>query len=336
MVGKSLLVGVALLLLLPGAVRAQDALEKDFKQALAAGAEKEIEKICRVLVTNGTAASAKLICDAIPGAYAKATMKGEDAEPDIYWIVIRAAAGFQNSNGLNVTAEFLVDNKSKPFARDLCMALHNNFSPPCEEAMCKVLAQGTEELRVSALDHLMDIGKKPAVAAVCELLKKEGAKLAPEVSKRCFRLLATLTKQEFGDSLSNWTGWWDANSSKSWEELTKASGGGIGTTTLGNSRQNEYDKLKEAKVLIIRAGDKCKCKKSHDLDTGIDAAMRDCAWQTESVTKDVFENDPEGKYTLEKLNKTYIGIIAICTHIREHCACPNCKPGGTPSMRLFK
>lgn len=326
MVGRlALLLGLSVCLARPAA--AQDPMEKDFKQALQIQNHKELERVCRALVTSGTADNAKLIL----GGLAR-----PDLEGDTYWILVRASAAFQSSNALNVVAKYVLDNKTKGVARDLCMALHNNFSPPCEEAMCAILTGGSEELRVSALDHLMDIGKKQAVETVVALLKKE-SKPAPEVSKRCFRMLATLTKKDFGDSVSNWTGWWDANGSKSWGELTggaSGSGGGdVGTTTLGNSRQNDYDKLKEAKVLILRAGDKCKCKKNHDLDNGIDAMMTSQPWKTESITKDKFEHDPA--ITVEYLSKTYIGIIAICTHIREHCACPNCKPGGKPNMRLF-
>ncbi len=315
-----LLLPMALALTLP--CDAQDTPEQAFKKALDAQHEKSLAEACQSLVKLGTADGAKLIL----GAFAKTGL-----EQDVYFILVRAAAAFGNSNALNVVGKYVVDNKSKPVARDLVMALHNNFGAACEEAMCIILEGGSEELRVSALEHLMDIGKKPAIQAAIDVLKKDRS---PEVRKRVFRLLALLTKQDFGDSESNWTGWWEANKDK---PLGAAGGGegGSGTTTLGNSRQTDYDKLSEAKVLIIRAGDKCKCKKNHDLDDGIDRMMQNQPWKTDSVTKDVFEHDPKGEYTLEKL-KQYIAIICICTHIREHCACPTCKPGGSPNMRLYK
>ncbi|MBI2930840.1 MAG: hypothetical protein HYY16_04250, partial [Planctomycetes bacterium] len=229
---------------------------------------------------------------------------------------------------LELVAKTVVDHRTQPVARDLVMALHNNFSPACEEAMAAILRGGTEELRVSALDHLMDIGRKSAIAAAVEILPKERS---GEVRRRCFRLLSTLTQQDFGESESNWVGWWEANKNKTWEEFT--AGKEVGTTTLGNSRQDDYDRLRESKVLIVRAGEGCKCKKNHDLDQGINAMTAQHVWTTESITKDKFEHDPT---VTDDWLRQFIAIIAICTHIREHCACPTCKLGAAAGMRLFQ
>ena len=51
---------------------------------------------------------------------------------------------------------------------------------------------------------------------------------------------------------------------------------------------------------------------------------------TETTSKLEFESIPD-----EKL-KEYVAILGNCTHIREHCACPLCKPGKYDGYRLFQ
>jgi hypothetical protein len=320
-------VGVVLLALLAFPLAAQEGkAEKDFKAALAIQNERELEKACRQLVVQGTPDSAKLILNSL------ATPK---LETDVYWILIRACAAFSNSNALDVVCDYVIQYKSKPAARDIAMALHNNFTPHVEKVMLRILAEGTEELKLLALDHLADVGGKDTVSAIIDLMKKEGEKGgSSEVRRRMFIVLKSLCKENYGDSHSNWVGWWEANSSKDWKELKK----GASSSEFGATRAMELERLKtENKVLIIHAGSKCKCKKDHDLDPGLDKVLNEHGIKFDKITKDQWESDKGKLNSNEDYNlKDYIAIIAICTHIRQHCACPKCKPGGQQNMRLFQ
>src|SRR5262249_35488619 len=105
---------------------------------------------------------------------------------------------------------------------------------------------------------------------------------------------------------------------------------GTVTDNFDRSRQTEYEKLKKnGKVLVLGAGEKCKCGKNHDLDH-IDKVTEKMGLQTETITKDDLDKRDD-----VKLNGSG-AIIANCTHRREHCACPLWKPGDYGGNRLFQ
>jgi len=319
---------IVLALALPLAAQEGKA-EKDFKAALDIQHERELEKACRQLVVQGTPDSAKLILTGLASP---------KLETNIYWILIRGGAAFSNTNALKVVTDYILTNKSKPVARDLTMALHNNFTPGVEAVMVEIFKDGPEDLRLLALDHLADIGGKDTVTAVIEVMKKEGEKGgSSEVRRRMCIVLKSLTKENYGDSVSNWTGWWDANSGKDWKELKKSSSGNSSAGEFGSTRAEELDRTRENKVLILHAGSKCKCKKDHDLDPNLDKVLNNIGIKFDKITKDQLDakDGKLGSGAVVNL-KDYIAIIAICTHIRQHCACPKCKPGGAQSMRLFQ
>lgn len=324
---SALLIALALGLALP--LIGQDAKpEEKFRKALAAQNEKALEEACRELVAIGTPPMAKVILGSL------ATPK---LETDIYWILIRACAAFGTTDGLQEVAEYVVRHKGQPASRDLAMALHNNFNVQVEGALIHILREGNEELRLLALDHLADIGRKDSVTAIIELLKKEGDRPAStEVRRRMFIALAGLTGQDFGESLSNWTGWWEVNSGKPWEEIKKKeeSGGG---SDFGYTRASDLDKVREQKVLLIH-GTPCKKKGCpHDLDSNVAGAIEGMAITLDKVAKKEWEKD-HGKLDSGEPFKAsdYIAIIAMCTQINEHCACPKCVPGGDENNRMHQ
>jgi hypothetical protein len=308
-------------LALPFPAGAQDA-EQDFKNGLKYEHQELLTKACRALVLAGRAEGATLVLS----GFSK-----RDLYHDSYWILVRSAASFQTPEALQVVAQHVLEYETRPVARDLCFAMQAN--PSAEEAMCSILERETDELRVSVLDHLMDYGRKPALKAVIELMRKEGEKGgAPAVRKRCYRLLSLLSKGDHGEKYADWILWWDANADKPWDELARANP--VASGELGRSRRVDHDRLKDAKVLAINAGTRCKCKKDHDLDDGIRDVLAKMPFKTEWVTKEVFEYDPEEKYTNDKL-KAYTIVIALPTNFREHCACPKCQAGGTPTLRIY-
>ncbi|MBI2932272.1 MAG: hypothetical protein HYY16_11525, partial [Planctomycetes bacterium] len=86
----------ALVLTLAIPASAQDAMERDFKRAFEAQNEKALEEACKAIVKVGLPDGAKLILSGLGRP---------QIEPDIYWILVRAAAAFQNSNALELVAK---------------------------------------------------------------------------------------------------------------------------------------------------------------------------------------------------------------------------------------
>ncbi|HKS16577.1 MAG TPA: hypothetical protein VJU16_04640, partial [Planctomycetota bacterium] len=231
----------------------------------------------------------------------------------------------------------ILANKSSPVARDLVAALHGNYTAGCEGALATILREGSADLQVLAVEHMMDVGQKASVEAVIEALKKGTA--GPELTRRLFRVLNVLCVETYGETLSNWEGWWTANKHKDWSLLKAkprgASGGGTGTVCddLGKHRDAEYEKLKTGKVLVIGAKEGCKCKQGHDLDS-IERIAERMRLTVEYVNKIDFS---KATWTLAKLDE-YVAILCNCTHLETHCTCPKCrnKGGGEAGNRLVR
>ena len=103
--------------------------------------------------------------------------------------------------------------------------------------------------------------------------------------------MTALTGKSYGDSLTNWEGWWSANQDKEWEELTARDLGASGnvTDTFDAGRYTDFERLKKTgKILILKAGDKCKCGNNHDLDN-IDKITGGLGLTTDSIDKVEFE-----------------------------------------------
>jgi hypothetical protein len=322
--------GLALLavLILPGVSSVQDDLasaEKDFRTAITNQLAKPLEDAIRKLVKINTPAAAKVIVGAIKGNH----------ENTIYWMLVNGAAGFGSPEALGEVTKLILANKSSPVSRDLVAALHGNFSSGAEVAMVAILREGPIELQVLAVEHLMDVGQKATVEAVIETLKKGAG--SPELTRRLFRVLNVLCVETYGETLSNWEGWWTANKHKDWSLLKAkpkgSSGGGTGTVCddLGKHRDSEYEKLKTGKVLVVGAKEGCKCKKPHDLDS-IELVAQRMRLQVDYVSKIDLN---KSTWSTAKLDE-YVAILCNCTFIEEHCTCPTCKPGAASSLRRFQ
>jgi len=322
--------GLALLalFLLPGFTPPQDefaAAEKEFRQAMAGQATKPIEDAIKKLVKINTPAAAKVVLGGLKGA----------SDTTIYWMIVNGAATFGSPEALAEVTKSILANKNSPVSRDLVAALHGNYASGCESALATILREGTPELQVLAVEHMMDVGQKATIEAVIEVLKKGGT--TADLTKRLFRVLNVLCVETYGETLSNWEGWWNSNKHKEWALLKakpQGSGGG-GTNTvvddLGKHRDAEYEKLKTGKILVVGAKEGCKCKKPHDLDN-IETIAQRMRLTVEYVSK---KDLAKPAWTMAKLDD-YVAILCNCTFIEEHCICPTCKPGGSSSLRRYQ
>jgi hypothetical protein len=311
-------VGVVALavLALPGLLGAQDdlaAAEKEFKSALQMQAGKPMEDAIKGLLKINSPAAAKVVLGGL-------RVQGET---EVYWMIVNGAAAFTSTSALKEVTAHILANKTSPVARDLVSGLHGNSSPACETALIEILKEGNADLQILAVEHMMDVGEKSTVDAVIAALKQDVRN--PELSRRLFRVLNVLCKETYGETLSNWEGWWNANKHKPWSELRaqpQGTKGGTGTVCdeLGKHRDSEYEKLKTGKVLVIGAKTGCKCKQPHDLDN-IERMCERMRLQVDVKTKLEFARESV------KLDD-YVAILCNCTHLEVHCCCPKCRKGG--------
>ena len=324
-------------LVLAAGLLAQDApkvSDKALKQAIKEKKPRSVDAAVRDLLVAHSVDAMKILLGAAatPPAPPKEALPGEDAWwQESYFTILNAAASFTDPASLAELAEFILKHKGKPVARDAMSAVTNHGHKELVPLCLRVLEGGSDDLKILSVDHLIGIADKSAIDALIKAMKANQAG-SGDLKVRIGRALTILTGQDYGDNVTNWEGWWGANKDKELDPKSAASGGSTGTVTdgLDRSRLTEFEMLKKTgKVLVLGAGDKCKCGKNHDLDH-IDTLTSRMGLTTETTTKVDFEAMPEAKLA------EYVAILANCTHIREHCACPLCKPGPYSKDRLFQ
>jgi hypothetical protein len=244
---------------------------------------------------------------------------------EAYSLLLRGAAGMTDTLALQEASKIILRNKANPMSRDFLAMLSNQGNPAIVPPMIRILEDGPDDMRVVAAEHLATIGDKRAIGALVEAL--EDRKASGLLRRRVAAALSGITGKNYGDNATQWRGWWEANSGKDLQGPAASGSKGGGTVTLDRTRDSEWDELrKEARVLVLGAGDKCLCAKNHDLDNIKNICDR-LGLSADFVDKVTFD---------KKTNPSkYIAILANCTMIRRHCACPQCKPGAYAKDRLF-
>jgi hypothetical protein len=330
------LIGVLALLGFASGLAAQDlkTVEKSLTQALKENNRKGVESAAAALLTVGSPESMKVFLNVLakPPAHDKKDKDPDEAAAsECYFTLLNAAASFSDPAALGAFADFIVANKAKPVARDAMAAVCNHANKPLLGLCYRVLEGGTDDLKLMAIDQIISLGDKGSVEPLVKAMKAN-EKNTGGLLLRIGRALTILTGQDYADSVSNWTGWWEANKDKDWSVKAASSGGSTGTVTdtLDRARMTEVERLlKTAKVLVLGAGSGCKCGKDHDLDH-IEKVTEQMGLKTEFVNKTEFEKMDDAKLA------EFIAILGNCTMIREHCVCPLCKPGEYFKDRLQK
>jgi hypothetical protein len=315
-----------LALCLPAAQDPVRGAEKDLLKALKDKNAEGVEASCKALLLLNSPASMK----ALLAAAARGPEKDDAGWIEAYAAMLNAAATFAAPAALAELGEFILRNKEKPVARDAMAAACNHAQKGIDAICVRVLEAGTPDLKIMAADHLIAIAGKAEVPALIAALKAN-EKDAGDLKRRLGRALTALTGQDYGDSVTNWLGWWEANKDRDWDPKLDGAAATTGTATdgLDRSRMSEFERLKKTgTVLVLEAGEGCKCKKNHDLDH-IDQITEKMGLKTERLTK--ADLDTRNDVNLDR----YVAVLANCTHIREHCACPECKPGNYSGNRLF-
>jgi hypothetical protein len=331
------LIAAAALVLASGALFAQDlrSAEKALLQALKDQNRKGVETAVAALLTADSADAMKILLGAIskpPARDSKKESADDSAANECALILLNAAASFQDPAALGLLADFIIANKAKPVSRDAMAAVCNHANLPLLALCFKVLEGGAnDDVKLMAVDQILSLGDRTSVEALIKAMKAN-EKSAGGLLLRIGRALTVLTGQDYADSVTNWTGWWEANKDKDWKIKEASAGGATGTVTdsLDRARLTEVERLrKTGKVLVLGAGTGCKCGKDHDLDH-IEKVTGQMGLETDVVNKTEFEKMDEAK-----LNG-YLAILGNCTMIREHCICPLCKPGEYGADRLYK
>jgi hypothetical protein len=310
------------------------AAEKSLQKAIKEQNRKDADTSIAALVTANSQEAMKILLAAASKPPARKKEEADKEDPfwsDTYWTLLSGASSFLDPAALGELGEFILKYQGKPVARDAMAMVCNRGQKPLVGVCLKILEKGPDEFKIMAADHLQAIGDKSCVEPLLRALKA-GEKSPGELRLRIGRALMGLTGQDYGDNVSNWEGWWEKNKDKEWEIKAHEPGGSTGTATdaLDRGRATEVERVRQmGKLLILQAGDKCKCKKNHDLDN-IDQITIKMGLPTETITKEDLDKRDDLRLS------DYVAVLANCTQIFEHCVCPLCKPGPVGPNRMYR
>jgi len=259
---------------------------------------------------------------------------------EYYWLFLNGLTYFTDPEALAELADFILRNQSAsggPSA-DVLFVLKPNHSDNIIKLLETILEKGQPELYPQVVYHLGEIRSVKSVAALVKFLNT--AKLAEPLKKQVATSLVGLTDKNLGTEGVAWDKWLRENKDKEVISQPAEKGSVTGTAAdhLDYVRIISYGRLKslpKEKVIVVVSD--CKgCEKSgrlkpgetHDFDH-IQLILERMNIPYTIVKKSEFDTEAY------KLDDKLV-VLFNCNMIREHCVCPNCKPGGDPTMRLWK
>ena len=149
-------------------------VEKALAQALKDQNRKGVETAVAQLITADSVDSMKILLAAVPKAMPDAK-KDKDADEgaagECLLTMLNGAASFQDPAALAAFADFIVANKTKPFARDAMAAVCNHSNKVLLPLCLKVLESGTDDLKIMAVDQIVSLGDKNVVETLIKAMK---------------------------------------------------------------------------------------------------------------------------------------------------------------------
>ncbi len=301
--------GLALILLvlwsLPTEARA-DALG----DAVTARKTSAAKRALRDLLEANDLASLKRILSAVQ-------TEGLSKTPELYAVLLHAAAGFTNPEALEHLGDSVVEGQGTEWGRDLAARVLSNRNPGVVRALRRFF-QGSIALQLLAIEALAELRDPAAVGALIEFL---GGKSAPFVTRACREALVTLTGADHAQDAQAWAAWWDANGRK----LPPKTKGSTKTRTTVDAmdalRSQSYERLKSARLIVI-SGRECTTEWfDHDYDH-LDEILLQMGLKATVVSRVELESK---KY---RLPRDTAAVLMNCVHWRGHCGCPKCVPSG--------
>ncbi len=305
-------------------------IKSKIRQAILSGDDASLAQVLRKAGTiPGRDATSAILSTArsLPGDY-------EDA----YWLLLDGVAGFQHGAAFTEMGSYILRHKREPVSRDLMNALRKSKSKYLGRVIRQVLASGSEDMRLMAVDLAPNAKVRRTVDLLMPYLVDEqnkesgGKKGSPAFKQRLIFALEALTLQTFGNSVPNWTGWWERNRHRGLKILREEAENEESTTGLARPmdpvRARQFlglEKMPEGTVLVIKGP---RAKNGFDINYDhIEEVL-----QQLRIPHDVVE-----KQRLEDSDFNITGYAAIfinCTQINEFCQNPDHSAGEYTGNRL--
>lgn len=226
-------------------------------------------------------------------------------DEDTYWLVMKALAAFTSKSALEEVGKYIIQYKTSISAIDTMFLLQGNVSFELLPLLKKVLKEGSEPLKLMAIDRFTASGEKESVKDLISALEKESSDSA--VKQALLKALRDLTGDDGGKTAKEWNAWIKKKS----DFIVKKNKQG-GETLVDITREVPVDNLrkwpKEA-ILVLTSG-VCKCGKDHNYDT-IEEVLKKMKIPHKIVTKADIDDD---KFTF----KDCLALLSNCTRWKKH------------------
>jgi hypothetical protein len=183
---------------------------------------RELKKLIQQAAMSGDAAALAEVLRTVgklPGREGAAAVLSSavslaSGPDDIYWFLLQGVAGFKGPEAFTEMGEFVLRYKSKPISRDLLNSLAKCRSKYVNRVIRRVLERGSSDMQLMAVDIAAGVPVRRTVDVLLPVLEREtakerGGKRPPTPLKLAIiSALEALTRQQLGDSLINWQGWW--------------------------------------------------------------------------------------------------------------------------------
>ncbi|MBT6541370.1 MAG: hypothetical protein HN940_06480 [Planctomycetes bacterium] len=309
---------------------------------------KEIRKLVQQAAMSGDASALAEVLRTVgkmPGrdgaasvlATAAALEKGPD---DIYWFLLQGVAGFKGPDAFTEMGEFVIRYKSKAIARDLLNSLRKCRSKYANRVIRRVLEQGSADMQMMAVDIAANVPVRRTVDILMPILAREdakekgGKKPATALKRAIIAALEALTRQQLGDSLINWEGWWSKERVRGLKVIRDEAEDQTATTGLARPldpvRARQFLGLEEmpaGSVLVVKGP-----TAANGFDTNYDhiEQVLDRIKVANTVVEKGELEDPS--FSLDKVAAIFIN----CSQIHQFCQSPGHTAGAYTGKRLHK
>lgn len=219
---------------------------RQFEAGLASGNDAFVVQGLNGLVSDNTGRAVEII------------LKGlRTSNPSHYWIIISGLARITSDEGISSIATEILSGKDLAIRRDLVMVLRLSDASGVTAALLRVIKEGSAELQVSAIDEIVDREVINAVPMLIDLAERD-PKEDRELTRRVFKALRALTKEEPNGGPTSWRRWWEGVAPKLLGQQPSPRKAGVGQTvveSLRRGRATDYETLKTGKkgeVVVVK------------------------------------------------------------------------------------
>ena len=309
---------------------------------------RELKKLIQQAAMSGDAAALAEVLRTVgklPGREGTAAVLStavslSSGPDDIYWFLLQGVAGFKGPEAFTEMGEFVLRYKSKPVSRDLLNSLAKCRSKYVNRVIRRVLERGSIDMQLMAVDIAAGVPVRRTVDVLMPVLEREaakerGGKRPPTPLKLAIiSALEALTRQQLGDSLINWQGWWNKERVRGLKTIRDEAEDHPATTGLARPldpvRARQFLGLEEmpaGSVLVVKGP-----RAANGFDTNYDHIE-------EVLDRIRIANTVVEKGELDDPSFSLDGVAAIfinCSQIHKFCQSPGHTAGAYTGKRLHR